>query len=464
MTETNRDVLVGTILVAEDDAGQRAMVARILQDAGHKVLLAEDGLQALEMLRSSRPDAVVSDLQMPGADGLAVLRAAAALSPPTPVVVVTAYATVDSAIEAMKLGAVDYVVKPADPLDLQTAVHRALERHCMVAAAFTEDETSSTGLLGASAAMSRVHEQIRRAAPYKSTVIITGDSGTGKELAARAVHALGACSDGPFVDVNCAALPADLVESTLFGHEKGAFTGADQRREGLFEQAHGGTLFLDEFVELTAAAQAKLLRALEERQIRRVGSAEATAVDVRVLAAANTDPELAVAEGSLRADLYYRLNVLSITMPSLRERIEDIPLLVRVFLDRFAMANAMAPMEVSDEAMQALQAWPWPGNVRELKNVIERLAVMGAGAVIDRVAVAAALPSMPHTESAELSAELSAGGQPATESLVAQGLTLEQIETQAIQAALKQANGNRTEAARRLGISVRTLHRRLKHM
>ena len=464
MSETERTFLTGAVLVAEDDSDQRAFIVQALAAEGHDVLEAADTGGALRVLQAQRVDAVVCDLKMPGAGGLAVLRAAAARTPPTPVAIVTAYATVDSAIEAMKLGAVDYVVKPADPRDLQTVVHQALERGRMLSGAGVGDEeTSTTGLLGASAAIARVHDQIRRAAPYECTVLINGESGTGKELVARAVHALGPTSAGPFVDVNCAALPADLMESQLFGHERGAFTGAAQQRRGLFEQAIGGTLFLDEFVELTPEAQAKLLRALEERQIRRLGGTEAIPVNVRVLAATNIDLQLAVREGRLREDLYYRLNVLNIELPPLRERSEDVPLLLRVFLDRFATANEQVPKEVTPAALQVLQAYAWPGNVRQLKNAMERLAITVSGDTIDQDDVVACLPetvggsgASPATaDSADEAAPVS------VPEMVAQGMTLEQIERRAIGAALERTGGNRTQAARILGISVRTLHRRL---
>ncbi len=461
MPETKPDLLTGTVLVADDDAAQREYVTSVLSAQGHQVRQAADGSIALQILADIDVDVLVSDLRMPGVDGLMLLRAAAARTPPTPTVIVTAYATVDTAIEAMKLGAVDYVVKPAAPPDLQTAVHRALERRRMISGvtASIDEETSSTGLLGISTAMAGVHEQIRRAAPYKCTVLITGESGTGKELAARGIHSLGD-AEGPFVDVNCAALPRDLMESQLFGHEKGAFTGADQRRKGLFEQASGGTLFLDEFIELTPEAQAKLLRALEERQIRRLGGSESIAVDVRVLAAANVDPEVAVAEGTLRADLYYRLNVLSVVMPPLRERPDDIPLLVQVFLDRFAAANDRPPRDLAPNVVQALQIYDWPGNVRELKNAIERLAVMAPGDPIQLDDLASALPSVVRTPS--IAAGDDADSAQMVDVMVEEGMTLQEIEQQAIQSALRRAEGNRTQAARLLGISVRTLHRRLK--
>ena len=455
MANDFKPFLQGTILVAEDDADYRAAIVRILQEQDHDILQAEDGTQALEILHREAVDAVVTDLEMPGARGLDVLRAAAAQTPPVPAVIVTGYGTASTAVEAMKLGAVDYVLKPVDPQDLQTCVHQALERRRMLLGAQSietaEDETTGFGgLLGTSSAMQEVFDQIRRAAPFKSTVLISGESGTGKELVARAIHALSACKDGPFLAVNCSALPHELVESQLFGHEKGAFTGATSMHRGYFESADGGTLFLDEIGDLPIEAQAKLLRVLEEREVTRLGSTRSISVNVRLLAATNTHLQVRVQERSFREDLYYRLNVLSISLPPLRERWEDIPLLVRVFLDRFAQENGVPARDIAPAGLDILVAHSWPGNVRELKNITERLAIMARGETIQ-------ISDLPP----ELRDTVDAAG-PAAPVETFSTLNMEEIERATIRRALEQTQGNRTQAAQLLGISLRTLQRKLR--
>ncbi|MFH1575197.1 MAG: sigma-54 dependent transcriptional regulator [Acidobacteriota bacterium] len=377
--------LAGRILLVEDHDDHRAAMAAVLRSGGHEVTEVATGEEARRAIRAGNLDAVVSDLRMPGVGGLDVLRAASAEVPPIPLVIVTGYATVESAVEAMRLGAVDYVVKPADAEDLLTSVHQALERRRMLSWAGTGDhqeETGLAGLIGTSRQMRDVFDEIRQAAPFRSTVLITGESGTGKELVAQAIHALSAVSAGPFVPVNCAALPAELVESQLFGYEKGAFTGATQSRPGLFEAAAGGTLFLDEISELAPAAQAKLLRAVEEGRIRRLGAVSTVKVESRLLAASNTELLSAIAEGVFREDLYYRLNVIHIEVPPLRERRDDIPLLLRTLLDRFCAENDLETAEVLPEALAALTDYGWPGNVRELKHTVERAVILCQGKVI----------------------------------------------------------------------------------
>ena len=314
------------------------------------------------------------------------------------------------------------------------------------------DETGFGGLLGASPAMQEVFDQIRRVAPFRSTVLITGATGTGKELVAQAIHALSACSNGPFIPVNCSALPRDLVESQLFGHEKGAFTGAATLHRGFFEAADGGTLFLDEIGELSPESQAKLLRVLEDQQVLRLGSTRPISVNVRLLAATNADPQAAVQDGCLREDLYYRVNALAISLPPLRGRPRDIPLLVRVFLDRFARENGVPPREIAAEVLECLMAHSWPGNVRELKNLTERLAVMATEETI---------------QVSDLPGELRqlAGAPGPAESVERfSTLNMEELEKAVIQRELEQAGGNRTQAARLLGFSLRTLQRKLKDL
>ena len=451
MAHTPNFTLHGTVLVADDDPDYLDLMVRILQQEGHDVLLAPDGTAALELLEQEDVDAVVTDLQMPGADGIAVLRAAGARTPPVPAVIVTGYGTARTAVEAMKLGAVDYVLKPLEPQDLQICVHQALERRRMLLARTGgADETGFGGLLGASPAMQEVFDQIRRVAPFRSTVLITGASGTGKELVAQAIHALSAGSEGPFLAMNCSTLPRDLVESQLFGHEKGAFTGAVGLHRGFFEAADKGTLFLDEIGELSPEAQVKLLRVLEDYQVMRLGSTRSISVNVRLLAATNTDLQAAVQEGRFREDLYYRLNVLTLSLPLLCERREDIPLLVRVFLDRFARENQVPPREIAPPVLECLVAHAWPGNVRELKNMTERLAIMATGETIQ----VADLPD-------ELR-QVAGDADPAESAESFSTLNMEEIEKAVIHRAMEQARGNRTQAAQLLGISLRTLQRKLR--
>ena len=453
MREGRDNTLAGTVLVVSDDAESLSATATALSSAGHRVLTAADLEQAGSHLESGDVDVVVADTQVRAADAFDVLRLASARVPPAPVVVLTAYGTVEDAVEAMKLGALDYVVKPLDGEDLQTCVHQALERRRMLAGEeeTQEEITGFGGLLGSSQAIQGVIDQIRRVAPFKSTVLISGESGTGKELVARAIHALSAYAQGQLMAVNCSALHRDLVESELFGHEKGAFTGATTSRKGLFEAAEGGTLFLDEIGDLALETQAKLLRTMEDRQVMRLGSTTPISVNLRLLAATNTDLEAAVRDARFREDLYYRLNVLSIELPPLRERPEDIPVLFRMFLDRFAEENGLPPKAIAPRALSCLEVYGWPGNVRELKNTAERLAVETRLDVIE----AADLP-------APIRGPLGAQDTVPGRRVPFLGLTLSEIEAAAIRGALEHTRGNRTHAAKLLGISLRTLQRKLK--
>ena len=445
--------LRGTILVVDDEESFRDIMTRVLRQFGHQVLQAEDGTRALKILADAPVDAVVTDLEMPGASGIEVLRAAAACQPPVPAVIVTAYGTAESAVQAMKLGAVDYVLKPLETEDLQTCLHQALERRLMLAGCLADNQENSGfgGLLGTSPAMQDMLDQIRRAAPFKSTVLITGESGTGKELVARAIHALSPCKDGPFLAVNCSALPHELVESQLFGHEKGAFTGAASMHRGFFEAADGGTLFLDEVGDLPLEAQAKLLRVLEERQVTRLGSTRSLPVDVRLLAATNTHLQEGMRQGRFRQDLYYRLDVLAISLPPLRQRRADIPLLIRIFLDSFGRDNSLPPREIAADAVDCLAAYAWPGNVRELKNICERLAIMTRNQTIQVSDLPASIRQQDEAAPSFFS-----------EAPAISPLNIEEIERATIHRAMAQTRGNRTQAAELLGISLRTLQRKLK--
>ena len=451
MTETA--ALRGTILVCDDDGDYRQAIVRALQQEDHQVIAASDGTSGLQRLAEEAVDIVVTDLQMPGADGIEILRAATALSPPVPVLIMTGYASAETAVEAMKLGALDYIIKPVDMQDLQLGVHQALQRRRMFQGGQGEVEEFG-GLLGASMAMHDVYEQIRRVAPFKSTVLVTGESGTGKELVTRAIHALSPVNTGPFIAVNCSAMPRELIESQLFGHEKGSFTGATGLHKGFFEAADGGTLFLDEIGDLPLDAQAKMLRVLEDRQITRLGGTRPVEVNVRLVAATNVDLLQAVHERQFREDLYYRLNVLRITLPPLRDRREDIPLLVRVFLDQFAQENGVPARDIDPEALSFMQIFTWPGNVRELKNITERLAVMARGETIQ----CADLPNEVRGEegpssASDLDIDPLAG---------LAGLSIDQIEQAVIRRTLEHTDNNRTHAAQILDISLRTLQRKLK--
>ncbi len=441
----------GTILVCEDDRTYRAIVVHALEEEDHVVLEANDGREAMQILATQEVDAVVTDVQMPNIDGLAVLRAASARTPPIPVLVMTGFATIESTVEAMKLGALDYLTKPVDLHDLQIGVHQAMERRRMLRAADDGDEEGFGGLLGTSPLMQQLFEQIRRVAPFKSNVLIIGESGTGKELVSRAIHVLSPYRSGPFIAINCSALPRDLIESQLFGHEKGAFTGATARHQGFFEAANGGTLFLDEISELPLESQAKLLRVLESRRVMRLGSTSPVEVNVRLLAATNANLQQTVDDDRFREDLYYRLNVLRIALPILRERSEDIPLLARIFLDRFAKDNDVSPRPINPQVIEKMQAYHWPGNVRELKNMCERLAVMAREDIIQ-------LADLP----AEFNAHTATAPLPTANLDALSGMTLELIEKTVITRTLEQTNGNRTRAAKTLGISLRTLQRKIK--
>ena len=444
--------LPGRVFVADSNPKHLAIVTSILRESGYDEVVEEtDGTVAERLLKTQSLDVAVIDIKMPG--GMQLLRTAIRLTPPLPVVIFTSYTTVKQAVQAMRLGAVDYVVKPVDANDLLTAVHRALERKRMLALSSAEQVEAKTGfgeLLGTSSAMQGVFDQIRRAAPFKSTVLITGESGTGKELVASAIHALSTVSNGPFVAINCSALPLELAESELFGHEKGSFTGATQAQKGLFEAAHDGTLFLDEIGDLEMQVQTKLLRVLEEQKIRRLGATQLIGVNVRVVVASNADLTAAVRRGRFREDLYYRLNVIRISVPPLRDRKSDIPLLVRTFVERFADQNGIIPVEIADQCLDRMAEYDWPGNVRELKNAVERLVIYAAdrNAAIGEQDIESILPITPPDDSE-------------SQRLDFVPRRLDEMEREMILDTLVHTGGNRTQGAAILGISLRTLQRKL---
>jgi two-component system response regulator HydG len=440
-----------TILVVDDEAAALSGLEKLLRSEGYRVATARDGQEALERLDEEVPDVVVSDLKMPRLDGFGLLAAIRERDATLPVIVVTAYGDVPTAVRAMREGAESYLVKPIDFDELTLGIERALEKRALrteaadLRRALAEREEAGLGeLVGGSPAMQRVYRIAQQVAAARATVLITGESGTGKGALARAIHAHGPRKDGPFVTLHCAALAESLLESELFGHERGSFTGADRRRVGRFEQADGGTLFLDEIGEIPPSVQVKLLRVLQERTFERVGGNSTVKVDVRLVAATNKDLALEVQEGRFREDLYYRLNVVHIEMPPLRERGQDVIVLARHFLARHAQENAKPVRGFTDAAVAKLLAYRWPGNVRELENAIERAVVLTQGDLID----AADLPM-------EV-APTSANGPPRVP-----GSTLAEIERHAILATLEACGGSTTQAAAMLDVSVRTIQYRL---
>jgi DNA-binding NtrC family response regulator len=440
------------ILVVDDDAHIRTELRRLLEDEGHRVVEAGTGDAALEILGERRVDAVLLDIRMPGTDGLDALVQIRERAPDTGVVMVSGEATQNEAFRAGQRGAFDFIPKPVrdtqhllDVIREAVRVTRLRRREPADSAVSTTKGEGNHGIVGRSSAIQGLLAGIARVAPSNGRVLITGENGAGKELVAEAIHALSKRASGPFVKINCAAIPKDLVESELFGHERGAFTGALQSKKGRLELADGGTLFLDEIGDLSSESQAKLLRAIESGEIERVGGTKTTRVDVRIVAATHRDLKGAIEAGDFREDLFYRLNVLPLHVPPLRERGHDIGLLARTFLDRFCRAEGRPPRRLGDEAVQVLEAYHWPGNVRELKNLMERAAVL-----VDRDEVRVEDLS-PWLESAE---EKDGG----------HGLRgeIERREADAIRKALEQAGWNVTQAAAGLGIDRTNLHRKMR--
>ena len=440
-----------SILIVEDEKNTRDGLARALR-RNYEVMLAEDGRRALAMLSERTVDIVLSDLRMPGMDGLTLMKRVLAQAPDTIFILLTAYGSIETAVEATKFGAFDFMTKPVNlqHLDhkLQQALRsRGLESENLQLHAQLDDKFGMENIIGQSAAMQEVFDTVRQVSPSRANVLIEGDSGTGKELVARAIHRLSPRSKGPFVAVHCAALSESLLESELFGHEKGAFTGAAERRMGRFELADGGTLFLDEIGEVSSAVQVKILRVLETRTFERVGGAETLEVDVRLIVATNRDLRQMVETGAFREDLFYRLYVVSVCLPRLADRGNDVILLLRHFLAEFNRENAKAVEGFTPDALELLNAYPWPGNVRELRNVVERMVVMARG---KRLSVRD-LPPQVREQALAARGRPRPGGE----------FSLEESERTLILKALRASGGNRTRAAEHLGISRRTLHRKL---
>lgn len=442
---------VGSVLVIDDEPVLQDVLGTLLRGAGFEVHDATSAADGLQQLRDEEIDVVLLDLMLPDRPGLELLPEIKALDPQLPVVVITAYSSVESAIEAMRLGAFHYVPKPFKNEEVLHLVRRAAERRRLqVENLLLRSRLDGMGeIVGTSRRMQEVFELIRRAAPARSNILITGESGTGKELVARAIHRLSPRADRPFVPVHTSAIPSELLESSLFGHVKGAFTGAVSSQKGLFEAAHLGTLFLDEVGTISPETQTKLLRVIQEREIRRVGGVDARPVDVRLVAASNVDLWREVVEGRFREDLYYRLNVITIELPPLRERREDIPLLISHFLRKFAEENDRKVVGFSSEAIDALTEYAWPGNVRELENAVERAVVMSRNETVGLDELPQALRSGPVNE-------LTIGEIPP------EGLdfrfAVDAFKAQLVTQALKQAGGVQRQAARLLQLSPTTLN------
>jgi two-component system, NtrC family, response regulator HydG len=442
------------VLIVDDDNDARVGLAQLLRSRGFRVETARDGFKALRKLADFAPDLLLTDLRMPGMDGLALVRKAREIDPDSVAIVMTAYGAVDSAIDAIREGAADYVLKPFRVDDFLRLIEPALARRRLrrevdrlpELRAGVATEARLHRLVGASPVMRALFDTLFQVAPSRASVLLTGESGTGKELVARAIHELSTCAAGPFVTVHSAALAETLLESELFGHERGAFTGAAARREGRFHQAHGGTLFLDEIGDLSLVTQVKLLRFLQEREFERVGGNQTIKVDVRVVAATNANLGEKVNAGLFREDLLYRLNVISIAVPPLRVRSRDILLLATHFLERFAVESNRAIRGFSTAALEQLTAHRWPGNVRELENAIERAVVVCRGSEIGVE---------------DLPPEVAGSQRQAGEAPVVPGATLAEVERHTILSTLEHTGGSTSRAAEILGISTRTVQNRL---
>src|SRR5579872_4860920 len=455
-TTTEAHAVAERVLIVEDDPAARVGLEQLVKNWGFTAESASDGEEALEKVTSFRPAIVISDLVMPRMDGLALLRALQSQGADVTTLLLTAQGTVETAVEAMKEGAYDYLTKPIDIQRLKILLDKIVERletmrEVKALRRQLREHGAFGSLIGNSPEMRKIYRIIEQAAPTSASVLITGESGTGKELVAQTLHQLSPRASFPFIAINCAAIPETLLESEIFGHEKGAFTGAADRRQGCFELADRGTLFLDEIGEMTPATQVKLLRVLQERKFRRLGGRTEQAVDVRMIAATNLEPQEAVKQGKLREDLFYRLNVFAFRLPPLRERKDDLPLLIQAFVTEFNQRNQKSIAGVDREAMAILEHYSWPGNVRELRNVIERATILSAGPFIEAKhlppTVAEQSPTAPKPQVA-----------------LAPGTTVEEAERRLILMTLEHTRDNKTRAAEILGISLKTLHNKLNKL
>ena len=446
------------LLIVDDDPGHLTTLATITRSWGYAVETADDGDRAVEQVKASAMDLVLMDVRMARMSGIQALERIKAYNPAIPVIIMTAYSSVDSAVEALKTGAYDYLIKPLDFEVLKLTIERACEHAGLKAEnlllkAQLRSELNTANIIGKSAPMKALMEMLAMVAPSEATVLVTGESGTGKELIARSLHVNSPRKDHPLVVVNCAAITETLLESELFGHEKGAFTGADKRREGRFMQADRGTIFLDEIGETSPTMQAKLLRVLQQKEIQRVGGEDVIQVDVRIVAATNRDLPAEVGAGRFREDLFYRLNVMPLNVPPLRDRQEDIPLLADHFLQKYAEKNRKSVKGFAPLAMDMLLKYDWPGNVRELENALERAVILLTGEhITEKQLPLAIVQKYPGRDLPETSIAQATDGT----------RSLEDIEKEAILATLKATDGNKSETARRLGITRKTLHNKLR--
>lgn len=446
------------ILITDDDRAHRVMLKKLLNGWGYNVTEADDGLVAVEKVRKSSFDLILMDIRMTNVSGIEALEQIKQINADIPVIIMTAYASVETAVQTLKKGAYDYLTKPLDFDELQVSIARATEHSRLkkeneYLKEKLGEKFDRRNMIGQSPSMIKLLEVVEQVAATQATVLITGESGTGKEVVANAIHFNSTRKNAPFVKINCAALTETLLESELFGHEKGAFTGADKRREGKFVQADGGSIFLDEVSEMSPAMQVKLLRVLQERELTRVGGHDVLKIDVRVIAASNKDLKKEIRDGRFREDLFYRLNVVTLDVPPLRERSEDIPLMAHAFLKMFAENNAKVIKGFTPQAMQKLASYSWPGNVRELMNAVERAVVLCRTETIGEEDLIFTMADQ------ALSREVLSAGQkmPAASG----NRSLEEIEKQSILEALQSCRGNKSEAARRLGITRKTLRKRL---
>ncbi len=446
---------MAVVLIVDDDSSHRKMLATLISGWGYETAEADDGKVAIELVKNQSFDLVLTDIRMAEVDGITTLKEVRAYNPSLPVIVMTAWSTIDTAMQVLHTGAADYLTKPLDFDVLRFALHKFIEEQKPKKV----DAANNSIELGRSPAMIELAQMVHLVAPSEATVLITGESGTGKEVVARTVQEASNRKDKPFITVNCAALPENLLESELFGHEKGAFTGADKARDGRFLQADTGTLFLDEIGEMPLSLQAKLLRFLQEGEVQRLGSDKVIKTDVRIIAATNRNLQEEVEKQKFREDLYYRLNVISLHIPPLRERVEDIPYLAENFLEKYSALNRKQISGFSAEAMHALLKYTWKGNVRELENAIERAVILSSGDVLQLRMLPLAI--LQYTEQREQSEqEIYKAGHP--QNISAFAPSLDDAQRDLIERTLAETNDNKSETARRLGITRATLHNKLK--